>query len=96
MALRYPLYCGRCGADCSETRGGQLRAEDYIELWQEHCALQMEYAEETARLRDRLAQALEDVYLLRQLVDQLEPPTLEQIEIRELRAALVEPEGAPF
>ena len=97
MRKLFPLYCGRCGADVSDRRGGQLAPDDYVELWHEHCRLESEHK----RLQGEFAEALERIDQLLALVEVLEPPTPEQIELRQLRAvvaAIGEPaeEGCPF
>ena len=85
---RQPLHCDRCGHDMTVHRGGQIRYDDFLELWHDYFALEQELRTELARCEARYDAARERCESLRWLVGQLEVPTLEQLEVRSLRAQL--------
>ena len=72
-------------------RGGQIRAEDYYELWHEHCALEEEGRVKILRLERDVDKWRYLAEQLQWLIGLLEVPTLEQLEVRALRAQLDAP-----
>lgn len=93
MSQFHPLVvqCPRCGQEQSVERASRFREEDYYELWHEYAELEQEHRREVARLEQALNEALTDVHRLKFLVEHLEVPTLEQIELQALRGQLASP-----
>jgi transcription elongation factor Elf1 len=80
--MRLSITCARCGAEQHLQRTGHFTDQDYYELWHDFMELERTTRREIAQLQRALTHVRDRIEQLDALIQHLEVPTLEQIELR--------------